>query len=164
MTGRTTRSVQFRQPRLGRRPTEPSPEPGAARSLTRSLLFSLTIILGFTVVASATDTASSPDLGTSPNAALDESTGAAFPSRIVALLSSGQPAGDLLGVVTWTVGPTGEEGDTDWPLRVIAEVDGAGLLADHEGDSLRVDVFGYVLSAEGVLFAHFNQSHTLPVG
>jgi tetratricopeptide (TPR) repeat protein len=100
----------------------------------------------------------SPALATEPPA---EGSRGAFPSRIVSLLTSGQPAGELLGELTWLASYSKDGDAHPWSVQLIAEISGADLLADHEGNSLMVDVYGYVFSQDGALVSHFSQNHSL---
>lgn len=86
---------------------------------------------------------------------------APFPARIIAVLTSGQTGGDLIGGFTWTA--THIADGPEWSATIIGEVEGNSLLSEHRSDTLNVAVYGYVLSAAGDLIGHIEQRHSLPI-
>jgi tetratricopeptide (TPR) repeat protein len=86
---------------------------------------------------------------------------AAFPAHIVTLLTSDRSGGDLIGGWSWTVSQDPDAGG--WSAKIIGEVEGNSLLAEHESDTVPVALYGYILSSTGELIAHVHQQHNLPL-
>jgi tetratricopeptide (TPR) repeat protein len=85
---------------------------------------------------------------------------AAFPHRVVELLSSGSAGGDLNGRLAWSVVPPVTAEGGQWSVELVAEVSASSLLHGHREEEFRVGVFGYVLSSDGSLVDHISQLST----